>query len=108
MPPQGAREAAGLVTCALGDIGAGASVSVDITVTVDDTVCGSIANVAHVSATNETGEATENNTSNEVTNSVECEEPSPPDLQVTKSSDAEGLLHEDDEFLYTITVDERR
>ncbi|MET0909729.1 MAG: DUF11 domain-containing protein [Ilumatobacteraceae bacterium] len=100
----GCGEAAGLVTCALGDIGADASVSVDITVTVDDAVCGSIANVAHVSATNETGGATENNTSNEVTNSVECEEPSPPDLQVTKSSDAEGLLHEDDEFLYTITV----
>ena len=100
----GCGEAAGLVTCALGDIGAEASVSVDITVTVDDTVCGSIANVAHVSAANETGDATENNNSNEVTNSVECEEPSPPDLQVTKSSDAEGLLHEDDEFLYTITV----
>jgi uncharacterized repeat protein (TIGR01451 family) len=100
----GCGEAAGLVTCALGDIGAAASVSVDITVSVDDAVCGSIANVAHVSAANETGDATANNTSNEVSNSVECEEPSPPDLQVTKSSDAEGLLHADDEFLYTITV----
>jgi uncharacterized repeat protein (TIGR01451 family) len=100
----GCDEAAGVVTCSLGDIGVGASVSVDITVTVDDPVCGSIANVAHVSATNETGDVTENNTSNEVTNSVECEEPSPPDLQVTKTSDAEGVLHGDDEFLYTITV----
>ena len=29
---------------------------------------------------------------------------SPPDLQVTKSSDAVGLLHEGDAFLYTVTV----
>jgi uncharacterized repeat protein (TIGR01451 family) len=100
----GCSEAAGLVTCALGDIGAGASVSVNITVTVDDAFCGAIVNGAHVSAANETGQATENNDSNEVSNSVECEEPNPPDLKVIKTSDATGILHEDDEFLYTITV----
>ena len=32
------------------------------------------------------------------------DEPTPPDLQVTKTSDTDGLLHEGDNFLYTITV----
>jgi hypothetical protein len=32
------------------------------------------------------------------------EEPSPPDLQVTKSSDAGGILHEGDPITYTITI----
>ncbi|MGH2641523.1 MAG: DUF7507 domain-containing protein [Actinomycetota bacterium] len=100
----GCDEAAGVVTCALGEIGAGASVSVDITVSVDDGFCGSIVNAAHVSAANETEQAAGNNDSNEVSNSVECEEPSPPDLQVTKTSDTDGILHEGDSFLYTITV----
>jgi len=100
----GCEQAAGLVTCTLGDIGPGASLSVDISVIVDAEVCGSISNMAHVSASNETEQAEGNNDSNEVTNTVDCEEPSPPDLQVTKTSDADGLLHEGDEFLYTITV----
>lgn len=100
----GCDEAAGVVTCALGDIGAGASLGVDITVTVDDVFCGPIVNAAHVAASNETGGATENNDSNDVSNSVECTEPTPPDLQVTKSSDADGILHDGDDFLYTITV----
>ncbi|HET6792100.1 MAG TPA: DUF11 domain-containing protein [Actinomycetota bacterium] len=100
----GCGEAASLVTCDLGDIGAGASVSVDITVTVDDGICGPIVNDAQVWAGNETEQAAGNNDSNEVTNSAECEEPSAPDLQVTKTSDADGILHEGDSFLYTITV----
>ena len=100
----GCGEAAGLVTCALGDIGAGASVSVHITVTVDEGSCGPIANDAHVSASNETEQAAGNNDSNEVSNSAECEEPGPPDLQVTKASDADGILQGGDSFLYTITV----
>jgi uncharacterized repeat protein (TIGR01451 family) len=32
------------------------------------------------------------------------DEPTLPDLQVTKSSDADGILHNGDSFLYTITV----
>ncbi len=100
----GCGEAAGLVTCALGDIGAGASVSVDITVTVDDGICGPIVNEAHVSAANEAEPATGNNDSNEVSNSAGCEELGAPDLQVAKISDAGGILHEGDSFLYTITV----
>ena len=99
----GCSEAAGLVTCALGE-SAPALPSVDITVTVDEEFCGPIVNAAHVSASNETGGATENNDSNDVSNSVECSEPTPPDLQVTKSSDADGILHEGDDFRYTITV----
>lgn len=100
----GCSEAAGLVTCALGDLGAGASVSVDITVTVDDGFCGPIVNAATVSASNETEQAAGNNGSNEVSNSADCEDPSPPDLQVTKTSDADGVLHEGDAYRYTITV----
>jgi uncharacterized repeat protein (TIGR01451 family) len=100
----GCAEVAGLVTCALGDIGAGASVSVDITVTVNDGFCGPIVNDAHVSAANEAEQAAGNNDSNEASNSAECQGPGLPDLQVTKTSDAGGILHEGDSFLYTITV----
>jgi uncharacterized repeat protein (TIGR01451 family) len=60
--------------------------------------------VIHVSAGNETEQAPGNDESNEVSNSAECEEPGPPDLQVTKTSDAGGILHDGDSFLYTITV----
>lgn len=100
----GCTEAGGLVTCSLGDIGAGASLDVDVTVTVDDAFCGAIRNAADVSASNESGEALGNNASNGVTNTVECQEPSPPDLQVSKTSGADGILHDGDNFLYTITV----
>ena len=100
----GCSEAGGLVTCSLGDLGPGASAAVEITVTVDDAFCGPIVNAAHVSATNEDGAATGNNDSNEVTSTVECDEATPPDLRVTKSSDAEGILGQGDEFVYTITV----
>ena len=66
------------MTCVLGEIGAGASISVDITVTVDEAFCGSIVNSADISASNETGGATENNSSNDVTNTVDCGEATPP------------------------------
>ncbi len=100
----GCDEAGGLVTCALGDIGVGASLDVEITVTVDEGFCGAIVNTADVSASNESGPALDNNASNTVTNTVGCQTPTPPDLQVSKSSDADGILHEGDDFLYTITV----
>jgi uncharacterized repeat protein (TIGR01451 family) len=100
----GCDEADGIVTCALGDIGPGASLDVEITVTVDEASCGPIVNGAHVTASNESGDATENNDSNDVSNSVECAEPTPPDLRLTKSSDADGILRDGDDFLYTITV----
>jgi uncharacterized repeat protein (TIGR01451 family) len=94
----------GTVTCDLGDIGAGAGVDVEIVVSVDEETCGTVANVAGVAATNEPESAQGNDGSNEVTNTVDCEEPSPPDVQVTKSSDAEGVLGDGDSFSYTISV----
>jgi uncharacterized repeat protein (TIGR01451 family) len=108
----GCVEAAGLVTCALGEIGARASLEADITVTVDQAFCGAIVNSADVSASNEDGDAVGNNASNEVSNHVGCDEPAPsvprpsagPDLRVSKGSDAGGILHEGDDVLYTITV----
>jgi uncharacterized repeat protein (TIGR01451 family) len=108
----GCAESAGLVGCELGDLDAGASLEVDITVAVDEGSCGAIANSASISATNESGEAAGNNASNEVNNNVECDQPTSPDpqasagpdLQVSKGSDAGGILHDGDDFLYTITV----
>jgi uncharacterized repeat protein (TIGR01451 family) len=104
----GCNEAAGIVTCALGDIDAGASLNIEIVVTVDDTTCGAIENTTHVSASNEVGAATENNDSNTVTNTGGCvtlqQEELPPDLEITKTSDADALLHPGDVVRYTITV----
>ncbi len=105
-------ESAGLVTCALGDIDAGAIVEIHLTVAVHEGSCGAIANSATVSATNEGGEAVGNNASNEVSNNVDCDLSRPsdrqvadgPNLQVSKGSDAGGILHDGDDFLYTITV----
>jgi uncharacterized repeat protein (TIGR01451 family) len=109
----GCAEAAGVVTCALGDIGARARLEAAFTVTADQAFCGAIVTSANVSASNEGGgEAVGNNTSNEVSNHVGCDEPASsvpqtteaPDLQVSKGSDGGGILHDGDDFLYTITV----
>ena len=103
----GCNEAGGTVTCVAGDIGPGASLELEISVSVDDAACGTIANTAHVSAANEVSPATENNDSNTVTNTVTCSarwRELEPDLKVTKSSDATGHLREDDEVVYTIAV----
>jgi uncharacterized repeat protein (TIGR01451 family) len=101
----GCSETSGLVTCPLGDVGADSSVDVEITVRVDTAFCGTITNSAVVSAANEGAEAAGDNTSNEVTNTVDCAEPTPPDLRVTKTSSADGLLQDADDFVYTITVE---
>lgn len=100
----GCNESGGTVTCTVGDIGPGADIDLEIIVSVETESCGEFANVATVEASNETGVAAENNTSNEVTNTVECSEPTPPDLQVMKSSTADGVLRDGDTFTYTITV----
>jgi uncharacterized repeat protein (TIGR01451 family) len=100
----GCVEANGTVSCDLGEIDPDVSLDVDITVAVDEVACGPLDNVATVAASNESGPALDDNASNEVTNTVECAEPRRPDLQVTKSSAADGPLHEGDSFLYTITV----
>jgi uncharacterized repeat protein (TIGR01451 family) len=118
---RGCSEAAGLVTCALGEIEAQTSLRVDINVTVNEAFCGAIVNAAEVSTSNEGVEALSDDDSNDVSNTVECVEPTrpspgeptaepalevptPPDLQVSKSSDAGGILHDGDDFLYTITL----
>jgi uncharacterized repeat protein (TIGR01451 family) len=100
----GCSEDAGTVTCVLGDVDAGASLDVEITVSVDAETCGALTNVAAVEAANETGGATGNNVSNEVANTVGCDEPSPPDLEVTKSSSAAGILGDGDQVTYTLQV----
>ncbi|HET9672027.1 MAG TPA: DUF11 domain-containing protein [Actinomycetota bacterium] len=100
----GCNGSAGTITCDVGDIGAGAHVDLTITVSVGLETCGPIANVASVEASNESGDATGNNGSNQVSNTVECSEPTPPDVQVTKTSSADGVLGEGDTFSYTITV----
>ena len=101
----GCSETGGMVTCVIGDLAAGASTDVEITVSVHEETCGSIANTAEVAAGNEGSGSAGNNTSNEVTNTVDCdEEPSPPDLEVTKTSDADAALSGGDEITYTITV----
>lgn len=100
----GCGEAGGTVTCAVGDVGAGASLDLVITVSVDEGVCGAIVNVASVTAANEPDGATGNNVSNEVSNTVGCAEPLPPDVEVTKTSSTDGPLTEGDVFTYTITV----
>ena len=104
----GCNEASGTVTCGPADLEAGLSLDYEITVTVNEGFCGDIVNTAHVSAANEVGSATGNNDSNTVTNTVAClrvlQEELPPDLQVTKSSDANGPLHPGDVVHYTITV----
>ena len=100
----GCTEVGGMVTCTLGDIGAGASHDVDVTLTVAEAFCGAIVHAATVSASNESTEAAGNNASNGVTNTVACQRSSSPDLQVSKSSGADGILQRGDTFLYTITV----
>jgi uncharacterized repeat protein (TIGR01451 family) len=99
-------------SCAIDERGAEASDPADTTVTVDEP-CDAIADPADASASNESGEATEDVVSNDVTSTVACEEATQPDLQeaqtspdlqVTKSSDADGLLDGGDNFRYTITV----
>ena len=59
------------VTCNVGDLAAGATASVTITVTTSTASCPQISNTARVSAANESG-STENNDSNPVTVAVTC------------------------------------
>ena len=73
--------------------------------TVDEAFCGAIVNAADVSASNETGDgARQQRVERASPTRSSARSPTPPDLQVSKSSDADGILHEGDDFLYTITV----
>ena len=80
------------VTCDLGDIGAGASKSVTITVKATEGSCPAVVNRATVTASNEPTAATGNNTSNDVSTSVNCTVVVEPGLaiRIVKTNDASG------------------
>ncbi|MGZ8565820.1 MAG: DUF11 domain-containing protein [Actinomycetota bacterium] len=89
------------VTCGVGDLNAGATKSVTITVRAMAGACPSVNNSATVSADNDSGTAG-NNTSNTVTINVTCPNA---DVQITKSSGAPAAgVAPGDSFTYTITV----
>jgi uncharacterized repeat protein (TIGR01451 family) len=80
------------VTCDLGDIASGASKSVTVTVKATDGSCPVVVNRATVTASNEPSGATGNNTSNDVSTSVNCDVPVEPGLsiKIVKTNDANG------------------
>ena len=75
------------VTCDLGSVAAGASESVSITVRATEEACPQVTNVATVTAGNEPSGNTGNNTSNQVTDLVNCLEPGI-HVRILKSNDA--------------------
>jgi len=82
------------VTCSIGDLASGASASVTITVTATADACPMVTNRATVTATNEDPANASNNTSNDVTVLVNCDEPPPPEpgvsIRISKTNDADG------------------
>jgi uncharacterized repeat protein (TIGR01451 family) len=88
-----------LVTCNLGTLGPGQSVTITITVTATEGACPSIVNRAHVTYGGTTAGGSAD--SNAVTVGVNCE----PDLQIVKNSSAPARgVESGDGFTYTITV----
>jgi uncharacterized repeat protein (TIGR01451 family) len=85
----GCTENNGTVTCSIGTLAAGAKASVDITVEATENACPEVTNQATVSATNEPNANTGNNTSNAVTDNVNCREPGIA-VRITKTNDANG------------------
>jgi uncharacterized repeat protein (TIGR01451 family) len=80
------------VTCALGDLAAGASASVTITVQATDGACPEVVNHATVTAGNEPAGNQGNNTSNDVTTLVNCVSPGVA-VRIAKTNDADGDGH---------------
>lgn len=80
------------VTCDLGNIDAGKDKSVTITVKASAGSCPAVVNRATVTASNEPSGATGNNTSNDVSTSVNCDVPVEPGLaiRIVKTNDANG------------------
>lgn len=90
------------VSCALGDINAGGSKSVQITVTATAGACPSVNNDATVTASNEPSGASGNNSSNVVTVGVTCPDP---DVRIVKSSGAPATgVAPGDSFTYKLSV----
>ena len=101
--PEICQVASAMVTCALGDLEAGAQAALEISVTVDGQTCGELTDVAGVSADNEPADATANDTDS-VTDVAECAETVGPDLAVQKTSDADGSVAKGGTIRYTITT----
>jgi len=80
------------VTCALGNLAAGASASVTITVQATDGACPEVVNHATVTAGNEPAGNQGNNTSNDVTTLVNCVSPGVA-VRIAKTNDADGDGH---------------
>lgn len=91
------------VSCALGDLEAGAQAALEISVVVGGQTCGELTDVADVSADNEPTDATGNDTDS-VTDVAECTEPLGRDLVVAKTSDADGAVPRGGTIRYTITA----
>jgi uncharacterized repeat protein (TIGR01451 family) len=96
-PTQGTcSETAGVVTCELGDLASGASATVELRVTPNQT--GSITNSASVVGDNHSDPVTSNNSSSESTRVLEAI-----DLSIVKS-DATDPVAVGDELVYTLAV----
>jgi len=87
------------VTCDLGTVAAGASETLTITVTATDAACPEVTNTATVEGSNDSNSG--NNTSNPVTDIVNCQEPGVA-IRITKTNDANG------DGRYTDTEEARR
>jgi uncharacterized repeat protein (TIGR01451 family) len=97
--PAGCSAAGNDVTCAIGDLAAGQSASVDITVQATTGSCPKVDNFGTVSASNEPASNTGNNTSNTVSVNVNCK----PDVKIEKSS-SKTDVSPGEQFTYTLTA----
>ena len=80
------------ILCALGDLAAGASASVTITVRATEPACPEVVNHATVTADNELAANQNNNRSNDVTTLVNCVSPGV-SVRIAKTNDADGDGH---------------
>jgi uncharacterized repeat protein (TIGR01451 family) len=86
------------VTCLLGEIAPGDSISVTIVVTIDDDFCGQLENSAEVAGI--AGDPGHGDESEVVIVEVECQ----PDVAIEKRANLEGTLLPGESFTYTLTV----
>jgi uncharacterized repeat protein (TIGR01451 family) len=94
----GCSISSGTLTCNFGDLAAGASKHVHITSPTTTATCGTVANTASASATNEASTALANNTSGPINISVQC-----PDIKVEKTADA-ATVNAGDQIGFTVTL----
>jgi uncharacterized repeat protein (TIGR01451 family) len=77
------------VTCHLGDLAGGSKASVSITVEATDAACPDVTNTATVTSSNEATANQGNNSSNDVTDLVNCTQPGIA-VRIVKTNDADG------------------